>query len=51
MALPRIIIEKDGEGYFAKIEWIDNIFAYGYTVEEAFEELKNVIEMFVEEII
>jgi predicted RNase H-like HicB family nuclease len=44
----KIVLEKDSEGYIARLEGYDNIFAHGYTPFEALEELKNVLEMFKE---
>jgi hypothetical protein len=41
-------IEKDGEGYLAKIIWRDDIYAYGFTEEEAKKELLNVVEMLMD---
>ena len=40
-----IIIEKDGEGYLARIENHQNLFAFAYSKKEALLELKNVVEM------
>jgi len=37
----QIIIEKDGEGYLAKIEGYDNLFAFAYSEKEAVIELRN----------
>ena len=45
----KIEIQKDGEWYLAKLKWYDNIFAYWLTVQQAIEELINVISMIVEE--
>jgi predicted RNase H-like HicB family nuclease len=43
-----IIIEKDGEGYLAKVEGHDNLFAFAYSEKEAIIELKNVVEMIMD---
>jgi predicted RNase H-like HicB family nuclease len=43
-----IIIEKDGEGYLARIEGHDNLFAFAYSEKEAVIELKNVVEMIMD---
>lgn len=44
----KILVEKDGEGYLAKIENHDNLFAFGYSEKEAIVELKNVVEMIMD---
>ena len=41
----KIIIEKDGDGYLAKVEGHQNLFAFAYSEKEAVMELKNVVEM------
>ncbi len=41
----KIIIEKDGDGYLAKVEGHQNLFAFAYSEKEAVIELKNVVEM------
>jgi len=41
-------VEKDGEGYLAKIEGHENLFAFAYTEREAVMELKNVVEMIMD---
>jgi len=38
-------IEKDGEGYLAKVAGHPNLFAFAYSEAEAIAELKNVVEM------
>ena len=38
-------IEKDGDGYLAKITGHPNLFAFGYSEAEAITELQNVVEM------
>lgn len=43
-----IIIEKDGEGYLARIEGHENFFAFAYSEKEAVIELKNVVEMIMD---
>ncbi|ACF13897.1 hypothetical protein Ctha_1435 [Chloroherpeton thalassium ATCC 35110] len=44
----KLIIEKDGEGYLAKIEGHENLFAFAYSEKEAIIELKNVVEMIMD---
>jgi len=44
----KIVIEKDGEGYLAKIENHQNLFAFAYSEKEAVIELKNVVEMMMD---
>lgn len=39
------IIEKDGEGYLAKVKGHPNLFAFSYSEADAITELKNVVEM------
>jgi predicted RNase H-like HicB family nuclease len=39
------IIEKDGEGYLAKVKGHPNLFAFAYSEADAITELKNVVEM------
>jgi len=46
---PRIVIQKDWEWYLAKLSWYDNIFAYWFSIQQALDELINVISMIVEE--
>ncbi len=41
----KIIVEKDGDGYLAKVENYQNLFAFAYSKKEAIIELKNVVEM------
>ena len=43
-----IVIEKDGEGYLARVEGHDNLFAFAYSEREAILELKNVVEMILD---
>jgi predicted RNase H-like HicB family nuclease len=43
-----IIIEKDGEGYLAKVEGHENLFAFAYSEKDAVIELKNVVEMIMD---
>lgn len=44
----KIIIEKDGDGYLAKVEGHQNLFAFAYSEKEAIMELKNVVEMMMD---
>jgi predicted RNase H-like HicB family nuclease len=41
-------IEKDGDGYLAKVKDNPNLFAFAYSEEEAIIELKNVVEMIMD---
>ena len=41
----KTIIEKDGDGYLAKIDSHPNLFAFAYSEKDAVVELKNVVEM------
>ena len=43
-----IIIEKDRDGYLAKIEGYHNLFAFAYSEKDAVTELKNVVEMMMD---
>ena len=43
-----VVIEKDGEGYLARVEGHDNLFAFAYFEREAILELKNVVEMILD---
>ena len=44
----KIVIKKDGSGFLAEVEGMENIYAYGKTKEEAMDELYNVIEMMMD---
>jgi predicted RNase H-like HicB family nuclease len=44
----KTIIEKDGDGYLAKVEGHQNLFAFAYSEKEAVMELKNVVEMMMD---
>lgn len=44
----KVVIEKDGEGYLAKIEGHDQLFAFAYSEIEAIIELGNVLEMIID---
>ncbi len=44
----KTIIEKDGDGFLAKVEGHKNLFAFGYSEKEALIELKNVVEMILD---
>ena len=37
-----VVIEKDGEGYLARVEGHDNLFAFAYSEREAILELRKV---------
>jgi len=41
----QISIEKDGEGFLAKVVGTDELYAFGFTQQEAIRELSSVIEM------
>jgi len=36
-----VVIEKDGDGYLARVEGHQNLFAFAYTEKDAVIELKN----------
>nr|VFJ67672.1 MAG: hypothetical protein BECKDK2373C_GA0170839_11686 [Candidatus Kentron sp. DK] len=40
-----VVLEKDGDGYLARVEGHQNLFAFAYTEKDAVIELKNVVEM------
>jgi len=40
-----VVIKKDGDGYLARVEGHQNLFAFAYLEKDALIELKNVIEM------
>lgn len=48
LSIMKTIIEKDGEGFLAKVEGHPNLFAFGYSEKEALVELKNVVEMILD---
>ena len=41
-------IEKDGDGYLAKVNDQPNLFAFAYSEKEAVQGLKNVVEMIMD---
>ncbi|MDP2091252.1 MAG: hypothetical protein Q8K30_06680 [Candidatus Gracilibacteria bacterium] len=43
-----IIVEKDGEGYIARVKGRDDLYAFDYTPEKAKLELYYVIEMMMD---
>ncbi len=43
-----ITVEKDGDGYLAKVEQQQHLFAFAYSEREAVLELKNVVEMLLD---
>ena len=45
----KIEIQKDWEWYLARLNWYDNIFAYWFSIQQAIDELFNVISMIAEE--
>lgn len=44
-----IIVEKDRDGYFAECRELQGCYAQGETYEEAMENIKEVIELHVED--
>ncbi|SHN90346.1 hypothetical protein BHECKSOX_534 [Bathymodiolus heckerae thiotrophic gill symbiont] len=44
----KTIVKKDGDGYLAKVEGYQNLFAFAYSEKEAVIELKNVVEMMMD---
>ncbi len=44
----KTIIEKDGDGYLARVEGHSNLFAFAYSEKDAISELKNVVEMIMD---
>lgn len=46
--MENIIINKDWEWYLAEIEWLENVYAYWNTKEEAKQELLGVLEMMLD---
>ena len=47
--MPKIEIQKDWDWYLARLSWYDNIFAYWFSIQQAIDELFNVISMIAEE--
>ena len=43
-----IVIEKDGEGYMARVADQQNLFAFTCSEEEAATELKHVVDMLLD---
>jgi predicted RNase H-like HicB family nuclease len=43
-----IVIEKDGDGYLARVDNHQNFFAFAYSEKDAIIELKNVVEMMMD---
>ena len=43
-----IVVEKDGDGFLAKVKNRQNLFAFAYSEKEAIVELKNVVEMMMD---
>ncbi|AOS83571.1 hypothetical protein BIU88_05070 [Chlorobaculum limnaeum] len=43
-----IVIEKDGDGFLARVEGHENLFAFAYSEKDAVTELKNVVEMIMD---
>ena len=41
-------IEKDGDGYLARVDGHQNLYAFAYSEKEALMELKNVVEMIMD---
>ncbi len=40
-----VVLQKDGEGYLARVQGSANLFAYGLTRDQALEELSGVVDM------
>ncbi len=43
-----IVVEKDGDGFLAKVKNRQNLFAFAYSEKEAIVELKNVVDMMMD---
>ena len=43
-----VVVEKDGDGYLAKVKGHQNLFAFAYTEKDAVIELKHVVEMIMD---
>ena len=43
-----IVVEKDGEGYLARLQDQQNLFAFAYSEKEAVTELKHVVDMLLD---
>jgi len=43
-----VVVEKDGDGYLAKVKGHQNLFAFAYTEKSAIIELKHVVEMIMD---
>ena len=41
----QVTIEKDGNGFLAKVLGTDELYAFGFSQQDAIRELSNVIEM------
>lgn len=44
----QVLVKKDWDGYLAQVKWHENLFAFGYTKQEAKNELLNVVEMMLD---
>ena len=44
----KIEVKQDGDGYLAKVRGQTNLFAFGYSEEEALKELANVVDMIMD---
>ena len=44
----QIIVKKDWEWFIAEVAWKPNAYAFGYTKEEAIQELNNVVDMMID---
>ena len=42
------IIQKDGDGFLAKMKDQPNLFTFAYSKKEAVQELKNFVEMIMD---
>ena len=43
-----VVIDKDGDGYLARVEGHENLFAFAYSERGAILELKYVVEMIMD---
>ena len=42
---PEVVVERDGEGYLARVKGAENLYAFGLTRDQALFELFGVIDM------
>lgn len=41
----KIILKEDGEGFLAKVKGSETLFAFGFSKQEALDELLSVVDM------